>query len=221
MNNTALTALAAEVEGKFAAFVADLAEIETRTGAAYEAADIEWKASDYNSTIAYTNRDLAHDVHGSIDSVRRQVTNYQERIARSVKGFEKAYAEVEATRLTNLNIEAAKTAEAIDCGFTLLSAHIALHKGKATNIAVVVYMVDGAAYEAKVEANQTTGELKINKGWSHFESAQVLGEGKENHRKWFFWAEMTPEEIGKAVDLKAKIIRAARVQFDNLPRKRR
>ncbi|ANL12040.1 MULTISPECIES: hypothetical protein [unclassified Rhizobium] len=221
INTTALTALAAEVDGKFAAILADLVDIETRAATAFETADNEWKATSYNSKAAYADRDLAHDVHDGIESVRRQVTNYQERIAKSVKRFDKEYAEIEAKRLTDLNIEAAKTAEAIDCGFTLLSAHIALHKGKATNIAAVVYMVDGVAYEAKVEADATTGELKIHKGWSHFEGAQVLGEGKENHRKWFFWAEMTPEQIGKAVDLKTKIIRAARTQFDALPRKRR
>ena len=220
INATVLSALAAEVDGRFATFLADLAEIETRTGAAYEAADKNWKA-DYNSSAMYANRDLAYDVNNSIESVRRQVASYQERVARSIKGYDQAYADIEARRLTKLNIEAAKTTEAIDCGVIILAAHITLTKGKASNTAAVVYMLDGTAYEAMVSANEKTRELQITSGWADFESAQVLGEGKENHRKWFFWAEMTVEEIGKAVDLKAKIIRAAEAQFDALPRKRR
>ncbi|MGH0214446.1 hypothetical protein NKY66_11080 [Sinorhizobium meliloti] len=218
INNTALTTLATEVQGKFAAILADLVEIETRTVEAYEAADTAWKA-DYNSAASYADRDFAYSVNDSIESVRRQVSSYQERVGKAVAGHNKAYAEIEYKRLTQLNVEAAKTADPIESGFVYLSAHINLNKGKPTDRATVLYMIEGTVYEAEVVSGDKG--LFITSGWADEPSAKVHGEGKENHRKWFFWAEMTPEEIGKAVHLKEKIISAAWVQFNNLPRKRR
>ncbi|WP_173995759.1 hypothetical protein [Agrobacterium tumefaciens] len=217
MQTAIITALAAEVQGQFAAILANLADIETRAAATYaEAAKVN---NDMNCSAASdADRDLAYRLNDTLDSVRRHVVNYQESIVRGVKDHDKAYAQIEERRLTVLNIEAAKTAEPVESGFRLLSAHIALSNGKPTSRAAVLYMIEGTVFEATVDA--TEGGFSIGRGWSPFEGVQVHGE-KPNVRRRLFWGAMTPEEIGKAVDIRAKIIAAAKDQFDDLPRKYR
>jgi hypothetical protein len=218
-NNTALTALATEVTGKFAAVLDILTEIETRTAATYEATDTAWR-NDYGSAALRADRSIAYALNDAVESVRHQVSSYQERTARAETEYATAYSDIEYKRLTQLNVEAAKTADPIESGFVYLSAHINLIKGKPTDKATVLYMIEGTVYETEVMQDEK-GEFLIGCGWGDRDSAAVRGDGNENRRAHFFWAEMTQEEIGKAVHLKKQIIDAAWLQFSSLPRKRR
>ncbi|TBG52639.1 hypothetical protein [Rhizobium leguminosarum] len=223
LTSTALTALAADVKGKLAAIVAELTEIEMHTAAVYKethAAYCDAKGGNYE--VLGAEDELAYGINNAAYSARYKLENQIESLVNSIDRHAERYAQMEIKRKINANIETAKTTEAIDCGVNILSANIQLYKGKPGNVAHVLYMLGGEVFEATVNADEKTGALSIWKGWGgDYEGAQPRAEGKQNHFQFFFWAEMTPEEIGKAVDLKAKIIRAARTQFDALPRKRR
>lgn len=218
ITSTALTALATEVGSQFVAILESLTEIETRAAEAYTDIDASWK-TDYNSATLRADRNLAYSIHDAAESVRRNVASYQERLLKATRSHVEAYDELELKRKTQLNIEIAKTATPIESGYVYLSAHVNLAKGKPTDRATVLYMLEGVVYAAEVINSKN--ELFITSGWADEPSAVVKGDGSSFQRKFYFGPEMTAEEIGKAAHLKEKVIQAAWEQFNNLSRKRR
>ncbi|MGR9293602.1 hypothetical protein ACU8OS_35140 (plasmid) [Rhizobium leguminosarum] len=99
------------------------------------------------------------------------------------------------------NYEAAKTAEHVDSGFTLISA-FTKKVMRTLSRATVLYMVDGTLFEVTEEFNPKTNEFcrhECNIAVVAFN--RITNEGDQ-----FFKAEMTSEEIGKAAHLRDSII---------------
>ncbi len=106
------------------------------------------------------------------------------------------------------NIEAAKTAERIESGFTLISAFT--KKANSTLArASVLYMLDGTLFDATEEFNPKTREL-----CRHERNIGIVTLNRvTNENVSLFAAEMTAEEIGKAAHLRDSIIAALRAEI--------
>lgn len=221
-----ISALAVEVSTALNAVIESLGDFEDRTAQitaeaweAYRAASNEGCIDEVNARLA--DHSLARDLKHAVENVIGAAFNRRNDVSRSVESHEEKHSLIEGESKTRANIEAAKTAEPINSGFNLLSAHVVLQNGKPMPKATVLYTADGVIYEASVYRDTANDEPRIERDYCNkFERVHIRN-GSEMTEQYLFWADMSAEEIGKAAHLRREIINAAWGQFCQLPKKRK
>lgn len=211
--------LALKVSTTLSTMLNELTALKEITKAVYEADDAAHKAENY-SRETDIKRDLSYTANNYVDSIQRHLKTYIERTDKAIECFDHDTARAAEREAIKANIAKAEAISPIAAPFTLLAANVNLDsKGKPSQSATILYMIEGSVFEARFYYSVTSGKV------THEEAGSVplsvtnrsKTEATGNTTITFiFKSEMTDEEIAKAAFVRKRMFDAAQAAFDKI-----
>lgn len=220
--NTSI-ALATEANDTLTSIMAGLADLQERLAVAAHEEEDHWTRM-IEDKMAYIEWQLADNAYRAVARAADYVKSYRKDIENAVRDHADAISRFEARCANEAHQEKAKSINHIDSGFRHLNSNVVLERGKPTNRAAVLFMIEGNVFEATVTLNENTRELRLTQD-CFLDTERVVNHsasmnGKEVY-KLLFWPDMTDEDIAKAAHLRQQIINTAYMRFNELPKRKR
>lgn len=211
--------LALKVSTTMTAMYEQMTALTEITKAAYEADHAAYVADNY-SRATDIKRDLSYATNDCVDSIQRYLKTYIERTDKAVEYFDRDMTRQAEREAIKANIAKADTMSPITTPFTLLAANVDLDsKGKPSQCATVLYMIEGTVFEARFYYSLASGKITHEESGSVPFSVVNRSKSEATGNKtitFIFKAEMTDEEIAKAAFVRKKIFDAAQTAFDKI-----